>query len=169
MRVLITAASKHGATDDIARLIAGSLSDAGIDTVVAAPEQITSLGIEEADAVVIGSAVYLGRWMAPARKLVERYAAALADRPVWLFSSGPTNDPPKPEDDPSDVADLMRLAHAREHRTFPGRLDRHGLGLGERLAVAAAHAPDGDFRSPAEIGEWASHIARSLEALAPVA
>jgi menaquinone-dependent protoporphyrinogen oxidase len=167
MRVLITAASKHGATDDIAHLIADGLSDAGVSASVVPPERVTSAVIEDADAVVIGSAVYLGRWMASARKLIERYAAPLADRPVWLFSSGPTNDPPRPDDDPFDVDQLMRLAHAREHRTFSGRLDRHYLGLGEKLAVAAAHAPDGDFRSPAEINEWAGHIARSLQALAP--
>ena len=44
--------------------------------------------VEEFDPVVLGSAVYLGQWMKPARELAERSASALAARPVWLFSSG---------------------------------------------------------------------------------
>jgi len=50
--------------------------------------------------VVLGSAVYLGQWMKPARELAERSAGAIASRPVWLFSSGPIGEPAKPADKP---------------------------------------------------------------------
>ena len=46
----------------------------------------------------LGSAVYMGRWMKPGRELAQRQAAALAARPVWLFSSGPVGEPAKPAD-----------------------------------------------------------------------
>jgi menaquinone-dependent protoporphyrinogen oxidase len=161
MRVLVTAASKHGATADIAGLIAGALIDAGIDAVIERPESVTS--IAEYDAFVIGSAVYLGHWLAPATELIERNAAELVGKPVWLFSSGPVGDPPKPAADAAEVAALSGLVKAREHRVFVGRIDRHRLGMAEKLIIAAVHAPEGDFRVPSEITEWAAHIARSLQ------
>jgi menaquinone-dependent protoporphyrinogen oxidase len=66
--------------------------------------------------VVLGSAVYAGHWLKPARDLVARCGPALAARPVWLFSSGPVGDPPKPEEDPVDVAEVLAATSAREHR-----------------------------------------------------
>jgi menaquinone-dependent protoporphyrinogen oxidase len=59
--------------------------------------------LEGFDAVVVGSSIYTGRWLKPAKELVERNAEALRARPVWLFSSGPLGDPPKPEADPADT------------------------------------------------------------------
>ena len=41
------------------------------------------------EAFVVGSAVYMRRWMEEACEFVRRNRTLLADRPVWLFSSGP--------------------------------------------------------------------------------
>jgi menaquinone-dependent protoporphyrinogen oxidase len=41
------------------------------------------------DAVILGCAVYAGRWLEPARQYTAAHVAALRDRPVWPFSSGP--------------------------------------------------------------------------------
>lgn len=83
--MLVCAASKYGATNEIAQAIADVLAARGCEVTVLAPEKVGA--VEEFDAVVLGSAVYLGRWMKPARDVAERSAAALATRPVWLFSS----------------------------------------------------------------------------------
>ena len=74
--------------------------------------------IESYDAVIIGSAVYTGHWLAPAKDLVYRYLDVLASRPVWLFSSGPVGDPSGKlsqamRKDPVDVAALSTATHAR--------------------------------------------------------
>ena len=53
-----------------------------------------------------------------------------------------------------DVDEEIRLARAREHRIFPGRLERTGLDRAERAMVAALRAPEGDFRSWAAAVEW---------------
>jgi menaquinone-dependent protoporphyrinogen oxidase len=106
MRVLVTAATKYGATGEIAQAIGAVLSERGLDTTVAPPEQVQA--IDDYDAVVLGSAVYAGHWLTPAREFVDRCRDALAARPVWLFSSGPIGDPPKPEEDPVDVAEILQ-------------------------------------------------------------
>jgi len=59
MTVLVTAASEHGATREIAARIADDLARGGIDVEVKAPEQVDELS--RYDAFVIGSAFYFGR------------------------------------------------------------------------------------------------------------
>jgi menaquinone-dependent protoporphyrinogen oxidase len=162
MRVLVTAATKYGATAEIAQAIAEVLGEHGLEATVLPPEQVE--GVDGYDAVVVGSAVYAGHWLKPARELVERHAGDLASRPVWLFSSGPVGDPPKPEEDPVDVGETLAATKAREHRVFAGKLVRKQLSFPERAIVAALHVPEGDFRDWTEVRQWAAGIASTLEA-----
>jgi menaquinone-dependent protoporphyrinogen oxidase len=160
MRVLVSAASKHGATSEVATAIAAALEVEGLEAVMMDPPAVTDL--DRFDAVVVGSAVYLGRWLEPARELVTRLQAPLAERPVWLFSSGPVGDPPTPPDEPVDVAELAGLIGAQGHRLFAGLIDRDRLGLVERAIVRVVRAPEGDFRPWPEIEAWAREIATAL-------
>jgi len=160
MRILVTAATKHGATGQIAQAIADTLRDQGLNPTVLYPERVDA--VDGYDAVVLGSAVYAGHWLKPARDLVGRCGPALAARPVWLFSSGPVGDPPKPEEDPVDVAEVLAATSAREHRVFAGKLVRKQLAFPERAIVSALRVPDGDFRDWPEITGWAAGIAAAL-------
>ena len=165
MKVLVTAASKHGSSLEIATRIGSQLEERGLETVVADPGDIDSL--DGIGAVVLGSAVYAGHWLAPAKAFVDRFETILAPIPVWIFSSGPVGDPPKPDEDPVDVADIQSRTSAIEHRLFAGRLDKTRLGFAERAVVAALRAPVGDFRNWDAIAAWATEIGAAL-AKAPV-
>jgi menaquinone-dependent protoporphyrinogen oxidase len=165
MRVLVTAASEHGATAEIAEAIGRVLRGRGLDARVVAPGDVE--GIDGYDAVVLGSAVYSGRWLAPARELVDRCGPALAARPVWLFSSGPVGDPSraltrKMGEDPADLAAVREATGARDHRMFAGRLERRHLGLAQRAALTVVRGLEGDFRDWSEIERWAAGIADEL-------
>ncbi len=160
MRVLVIAASRHGGTMEIADGIGAVLGKAGLRVDVRPIDRVATL--DGFDAVVLGSAVYMGRWLEPARRFVDHHAAALATRPVWLFSSGPLGDPPKPVEVSGDIATLVESTHARGHHLFAGVLDKGELGLVERAVVGAVHAPAGDFRSWDEVADWALDIAESL-------
>jgi menaquinone-dependent protoporphyrinogen oxidase len=162
MKVLVTVASKHGATAEIGDLIALSLREAGHDVVSVAPEVVTAL--DPYDAVVLGSAIYAGRWLPAARDFVDRHAVPLAQRPVWVFSSGPIGHPPLPEGEPPEDAAAADRVNARGHRSFAGRLDRGQLGFMERTLTRALHAPEGDFRDWEAIRAWSAEIAESLSA-----
>jgi menaquinone-dependent protoporphyrinogen oxidase len=159
MKVLVTAATRYGATGEIAQAIGEVLREHGHDTTVGPPEDVT---VDGYDAVVLGSAVYAGRWLKPARELVERSRDTLAARPVWLFSSGPVGDPPKPEEDPVDAAGIVAATGAREHRVFAGKLVRRRLGFADKAIAVALRVPDGDFRDWTEIRRWAAGIADAL-------
>jgi menaquinone-dependent protoporphyrinogen oxidase len=162
MQVLVTAATRYGATGEIAQAIGEALHDRGLDPAVVPLERVE--GVDGYDAVVLGSAVYAGHWLKPARELVDRPGGELAERPVWLFSSGPVGDPPKPQEDPVDVSDVLTATGAREHRLFAGKLVRKQLSFPERAIVAALRVPEGDFRDWTEIRQWAAGIADALQA-----
>jgi menaquinone-dependent protoporphyrinogen oxidase len=162
MRVLVVFASKHGSTEGVARAIAARLKHAGLEIEVGSVGEIG--GLEEAGAVVLGSALYFGSWMKEAVEFAKRNAGALGRCPVWLFSSGKLGTEAKDEEAMSQrqLAELTELLHPRDHRVFFGALDRSKLGFGERMAVKAAKVPDGDFRDWDAIDAWADDIASAL-------
>lgn len=163
MTVLVTAASEHGATREIAARIGDDLAEQGLEVELKNPEDVHE--VSQYDACVVGSAIYLGQWLKPATSFVEDHAGELSQRPTWLFSSGPiVGDPPEP--DPHDAAKgdtLAEAVHAREHKLFAGKLDKSALNWCEKIAVRCAHAREGDYRDWHAIDEWAATIARELQ------
>jgi menaquinone-dependent protoporphyrinogen oxidase len=160
MKVLVCAASKYGATSEIAQAVADVLAERGCTVTVLPPEKVRA--VEEFDAVVLGSAVYMGQWLKPARELARRTAGALAGRPVWLFSSGPIGEPAKPADNPVDVTKVRQATKPRDHQIFTGKLVKEHLSFPDRAIVSAIRAQEGDFRNWAEIKGWATGIADAL-------
>jgi len=61
MRVLVTAASKHGASEEIAERIGAVLAAHGVEVDVKQLQDVGGLGGYEA--VVLGSGIYLGKWL----------------------------------------------------------------------------------------------------------
>jgi menaquinone-dependent protoporphyrinogen oxidase len=165
MTVLVAAASRHGATEEIAEVIGGTLQGLGIAIEVARLENVAT--VYPYDAFVLGSAVYRSSWLRPARHFLEEHAKLLATRPTWLFSSGPIGAPRHAAAAESFAADdLVRVVGAREHRLFGGRLvEPDELRPVERVLVSALHVPSGDFRDWGEITAWAVEIGRTLRSI----
>ena len=161
MKVLVTAATRHGSTAMIGDAIREELVATGVTAHLLEPELIRDIG--EYDAVVIGSGVYAGRWLKPARKFVQRFEAQLAAKPVWLFSSGPIGDPARPTEPPAEALEIAARLGAQDHQVFEGRLERAGLGFGERAVVRAMKAESGDYRPWVAITVWARRISASLK------
>jgi menaquinone-dependent protoporphyrinogen oxidase len=171
MKVLVSYASKHGATAEIAQRLGGWLGaalvagDPGAEVDVLSADEVGDLA--GYDAVVLGSAVYAGHWLEPAVELVGKHGGFLSSVPVWVFSSGPVGTPPEPHDEPAEVAGVLASIEPRDHRLFAGALDRHRLGWPERALVAALRAPEGDFRDWDAIEAWAGEIATALNPPSP--
>jgi menaquinone-dependent protoporphyrinogen oxidase len=161
MNILVVAASRHGATQEIADSIGRTLRGEGLTASVLA---IADAGdLTGYDAFVVGSAVYMGHWLDPATTFVADGIETLSHRPTWLFSSGPIGDPPRPhEPEAVDVDDVMAKTHAKEHRLFAGKLDKSKLGFGERAVMLAFRADEGDYRDWDKVAAWARAIAEEL-------
>jgi len=127
---------------------------------VQAPDQVSD--IDHFDGVIVGSAVYMGHWLEPARKLVDRISSQLPEGRVWLFSSGPVGEPSKPADNPVDVSAVVAATNPKEHQLFGGKLDKKWLSFGERAMAAALRVDDGDHRDWEQIERWAAAIADEL-------
>jgi menaquinone-dependent protoporphyrinogen oxidase len=149
MTVLVTAASKHGATREIGKEIARVLDEQGVPTEFVDIDRVSDLS--GYDAYVVGSGIYLGNWLKAARRFVDAHATELAERPTWLFASGSIVGEPPVADDPNALRAglserLIEATHARQHKLFAGKLDTSSLGLLEKAAVRGAHATEGDYR-----------------------
>jgi menaquinone-dependent protoporphyrinogen oxidase len=159
--ILVAYASKHGATEGIARSIAERLIARGMNVHVESASDVAELG--EPEAVVLGSAIYAGSWRSEAMEFVDRFEDGLSRAPVWLFSSGPLGEHVSDEEEqPKQLADLRARLSPRDHRVFFGALDKSKLSFGERMIVKAVKAPDGDYRNWDEIGAWTEGIVDSL-------
>ncbi|MER7853418.1 flavodoxin domain-containing protein [Streptomyces bacillaris] len=159
-RLLIAYGSKHGATQGIADELGEALRSVGVDAVVMPADRVSD--VSDYDGVILGGAVYAGRWHVEARRCASRHAAELRKRPVWLFSSGPVDDSAERRDIPPvrGVARWMQRLGAREHITFGGALTEHTPGLIAHSMVRQGKS--GDFRNPERIRRWADHIASQL-------
>ncbi len=165
-RVLVAYATKYGATAGIAEKIGQVLREAGLAVDV---KPVGKAG-EPTDyqAVVLGSAVYMGRWRKEATKFLRANEKALASRPVWLFNSGPLGegDPVEMAGDlgfPKSLRPLADRIRPRDIAIFHGAVDLQKLNPLERWMFKKVNSPIGDFRDWDAIAAWASGITVALK------
>lgn len=165
MKVLVAYASKHGATREIAHAIANTLNNEGLKASTRELPHVENL--DEYDAFVLGSAVYMGRWMKEATQFLSENADKLSKKPSWIFSSGPTGEGDPHEllegwEYPAEIESAVDKIHPREVVLFHGRLEKDKLNWFSRWVVRMVKAELGDFRQWHQITEWAQAIAKEL-------
>jgi menaquinone-dependent protoporphyrinogen oxidase len=160
-RVLVAYATKLGSTREIAETIAAVLTASGSEAEALPVRDIRTL--DGWDAVVLGSALYAAHWQRDANRFVQRFRPHLAERSLWLFSSGPLDARLAAADLPitPHAAEITKGLRARGHRTFGGRL----LADAPIDPQVLETHPIGDFRDWAAIHDWAASIARQLDGM----
>ena len=189
-KVLVVFGSRHGATEGIALRIGEVLRAQGLAAPVVSADVVANEDVRDADAFVVGSAVYMGHWLKEPIRFLETFPTVLRSRRVWLFSSGPlpgstANDPNDPLADAlgpkagpgsggrKAIEELGASIGAQEHRVFLGRYDPADppRSFPERivrmLPLSKGVLPHGDFRNWPDIEAWALEIAATM-ALPPV-
>lgn len=176
MNVLVAYATRHGSTAGIAERIAAGLRETGLAADARSVDDVRD--IAPYDAFVIGGAAYMFHWLDGATRFVKKHRAVLAERPIWLFSSGPIG-PDLVDKDGNDVLvttrpkewpELIAMVRPRGDRVFFGAWDPSAppVGMAERFmhlmpASARNAMPAGDFRDWPAIDAWAAEIAWALQ------
>lgn len=160
-RALVVVGSRHGGTMEMGEWVGQGLRDGGFEVDLFDADDAPSPG--GYDLAVVGGAVYAARWVENVREWTRANSEALTAMPCWIFSSGPVTGPPFPTDEESvQFGRLLEWTNAREHRCFPGRIDRPTLRAREKAMVIAMRVQDCDYRPRDEITAWALHIAKAV-------
>lgn len=177
MKVLVGYATRHGATKGIADRIGSTLDAAGLDVTVQPLADVPAA--RRYHAFVLGSAAYMGQWLKEATTFVRYHTRLLAERPVWLFSSGPIGTDLVDKEgrdvvkasEPAEFDEFARSVRPRDTQVFFGAFDPDAppIGVIERLGSLFTRLPSvreampaGDFRDWDAIDAWATRIASDL-------
>jgi menaquinone-dependent protoporphyrinogen oxidase len=166
-QVLVAYATKYGATAEIAEKIGEVLREAGLQVEVRPADRAGDVGAYQA--VVLGSAVYIGAWRKEAANFLKENEEVLAKQAVWLFSSGPTS-----EGDPVERMQGWRFPEKlqpvadriapRDVALFHGVANWDKMNFIERFVLKNMKVVPGDYRDWEAISAWATGIAEALKA-----
>jgi menaquinone-dependent protoporphyrinogen oxidase len=157
--VLVAYATRYGSTQEVAEAIAATLREHTLEVEVQPASEVRAL--DRYSAVVLGAALYSGRWHGDAIKFLKRHRTALSERTVAIFALGP------------------RSAAEEERRGSREQLDR-GLAKASWLAPVAIEVfggvidpaklrfpfnrmPASDARDWTAIRAWASDLAAQFQ------
>lgn len=150
-KVLVAYATKYGSTKEVAEAVAETLREHGLDSEVRPARNVHSL--DGYGAVVLGAALYMGRWHQDARTFLRRHHTALLRLPVAIFALGPLSTAEKEKQG-------SRAQLDRALKTFywltPVSIEVFGGVIDPtRLHFPFNHMPEGDARDWAAIRAWA--------------
>ena len=166
MKVLVAYASKHGATAEITEKIGQVLRESGLQVDVSPVKSANDL--KSYDAVILGSAAYMFQWRADAVSFLKKNQNLLAERPIWLFYSGPLGkgdalELVKGQRFPKPLKPVIDHIKPRDTKVFHGFINMDKLNFFERFAFKKSPAMRGDFRDWDAIISWAKSIASELK------
>jgi menaquinone-dependent protoporphyrinogen oxidase len=153
--ILVAYATKRGSTQDVAEAIAETLRADGhrVDVVAAADVD----DVRSYATVVVGGALYTGRWHRDAASFLERHRRALAHVPLAVFAMGPKTIA---DDDVASARAQLDRALARSPlepatvAVFGGVVDP------SKLRFPFNRMPASDARDWAAIDAWAEEVGR---------
>jgi menaquinone-dependent protoporphyrinogen oxidase len=157
--LLVAYGSKHGSTQEVAEAIARRLGTSGLEAEVRPAAELEDLTPYEG--VVLGGALYFGRWHKDAAHFLAKHRQELATNPPAVFALGPKN------------ADTQGLAESR------AQLDKALAKLPEvepravavfggvvdpaNLRFPLSRLPASDARDWGAIDKWADEVGAAFE------
>jgi menaquinone-dependent protoporphyrinogen oxidase len=157
-RLLVAYASGLGSTAEVAAAIGEALADGGLGVDV--KPVLESPQPDGYQAVLIGSAVRHGSWLAEAVEYVRANREALNRVPVALFSVHITNlgdDENSRRNRLAFLDEVRPLLMAVDEAYFAGRFDRRGAAL-LMPGCLARFVPRMDLRNWEKIRTWAAGV-----------
>ena len=158
--ILVCYATRYGSTGEIAGIIGEELRDAGYEVTISPLSEVRNPGTY--DAVIIGSPLYMGKWLAEARDFVSRFRHPLSERPVAVFSVGYSLKERTIENlqnVDAALATAVKLFLSPVHAGyFAGYVNPDRMTPADRALVTLGGALPGDYRDPADVRRWAREL-----------
>ncbi len=163
-KVLVAYATRAGTTGEVAEAIGSELCASGYAAEVLPAKEVRDLS--PYDAVIVGSPIYVGKWMSDAAEFVTQHQAALQNMPVAFFLTCLTIHDPTPEDRETVAAYLQPQRElvtpvAEGHLVGAFVPQQHSLLF--RLMMRLMKSPSGDFRDWEAIRQWAQDVGQALK------
>ncbi len=163
-KILVVYASRGGSTMEVAAKIAEELSSQG-DISAEVMSVKKAKDIASYDAIVLGSAIWMGRPLSEMLSFIKSYRPILLTKKVAFFGLCMTLKDETPENlkavetyfDP-----IKALITPVEMKLFAGKTDPSKIGFFARLAIKMAKSPIGDFRNWDTIRSWAKELKSKL-------
>lgn len=155
-RILITHASRAGATSDVADIIATSLRERGHVVVVANCKEAPAP--EGFDLVVSGSGIHAGAWYGDAISWLSKHADALKGRIALFNVCLNAANPDKIDEALGYNSSLAEQLTAVGSASFAGRFMPERIGFFKRLFLRTMQQKPMDHVDPAAIRAWASDL-----------
>ncbi len=163
-KILVTYASRAGATAGVAQAIGKTLTESGAQLEVLPVEAVTDLAPYRA--VVVGSAIQGGKWLPEAMEFVQTYQAALIHMPCAAFLVCMTlvmGNGKYRQEVATWMGPVRQLVHPASEGLFAGALDISKVPsfserLKFRLSVALGVWSEGDHRDWEAIRSWTAGL-----------
>jgi menaquinone-dependent protoporphyrinogen oxidase len=152
--ILVAYGTKHGSTREVACAVSETLAEHGLDVDTLPAERVAD--VARYDGVVVGGALYTGRWHPDAVRFLERHRTALAAMPVAVFGMGPrTMD----EHDADESRGQLLKALTRVPDIEPVEVAVFGGVIDPRsLRFPFNRLPASDARNWSQIRAWATEV-----------
>ena len=157
--VLIAYATKHGSTREVAEAVADTLQEhgLGVETLPAA----RVVDVSPYAGVVVGGALYLGRWHPDAVDFLQEHRHTLATLPLAVFGMGPRT---MEEHDAEESRTQLVKALAKVPEIDPCAVAIFGGVINPHtLHFPLSRLPASDARDWSAIRAWATDFARVFD------
>lgn len=156
---LVAYATKYGSTEEVASVLAETLREHGLEVEVRPADGVR--GLDGYSAVVLGAALYMGRWHGDARRFLKHHRTSLSRLPVAIFALGPLSTAEK---DWQGAHDQLNSTLAKTPWLGPVAVELFGGVIDPaKLSFPFNHMPAGDVRNWTTIRAWADKLASILQ------
>lgn len=161
VKILVTYATTHGSTQEIAEVMTAMIRDQGVAADLQPARSVKTL--DGYSAVILGSALYIGHLQKDALKFLSRFEAPLSSGlPIAIFAGGPL----KPEDDCQEIRRMLNQDLAKFSWLKPvavelmgGKFDpAKGVKFPWNLLPAIKNMTASDLRDWEGIRKWTVNI-----------
>lgn len=156
--ILVAYATKHGSTREVADSVAAGLRERGLGADSLPASRVDDLDLYSG--VVVGGALYMGRWHPDALDFMRRHSTELAVLPVAVFALGPRTL--EPADVEQSRAQLGRaLVRTRDIAPFTVAIFG-GVIDPKKLHFPFNRMPASDARDWEAVHRWVDELAATF-------